>query len=73
MEWTQLERGDINSVISEWRQFLNEDPDSQPMRFRIYHSSLRDFLEDEVALAEYDRAVALSALGKIPGFLDGDQ
>ena len=70
-EWTHLGPGDIKDVISEWRQFLNEVPDSQPARFRIYHSSFRDFLDDEVALHEYDRAVALSALEKIPGFLDG--
>jgi len=71
MEWTHLGPGDIKEVISEWRQFLNEDPESQPPRFRIYHSSFRDFLAGEVDLSEYAGAAALSALEKIPGFLDG--
>jgi len=70
MEWTHLEPGDIKDVISRWRGFLNEDPQSRPPRFRIYHSSFRDFLDDEVALSDYHRAVAVSALGKIPGFFD---
>jgi hypothetical protein len=72
VEWTRLEPGDVQDVISEWRQFLNEVPGSRPVRFRVYHSSFRDFLDSEVALHEYDRAIAMSALEKIPGFLDGE-
>ena len=70
MEWTHLGPGDIKNVLFQWREFLNEDPQSQPARFRIYHSSFRDFLDDEVALSDYHRVIALSALEKIPGFLD---
>ena len=46
MEWTHLDPGDIKGVITEWREFLNEDPDTQPPRYRIYHRSFAEFLDD---------------------------
>jgi hypothetical protein len=30
MEWTHLEPGEVNSVITDWREFLNEDSDPIP-------------------------------------------
>jgi hypothetical protein len=68
MEWTRLEPGDIKKVIADWREFLNEDPDSQPSRYRIYHRSFAEFLEAEENLRWYDSQIATTALSKIPGF-----
>jgi hypothetical protein len=68
MEWTRLEPGDIKNVIAAWREFLNEDPDSQPSLYRIYHRSFAEFLEAEENLRWYDSQIATTALSKIPGF-----
>ena len=72
MEWTHLDPGDIKSVIADWREFLNEDPDKQPPRYRIYHRSFAEFLDDEENLRWYHSQIATTALSKIPGFPPGD-
>jgi hypothetical protein len=72
MEWTHLDPGDIKSVITEWRQFLNEDSISRPPHYRIYHRSFADFLDEEENLRWYHNKIATTALSKIPGFLSGD-
>ena len=69
MEWTSLEPGDIKSVIDDWRKFMNEDADSQPPRYRLYHRSFAEFLEAEENLRWYHNQIAITALAKIPGFL----
>lgn len=68
MEWTHLDPGDIKDVITEWREFLNEDPDTQPPRYRIYHRSFAEFLDDRENLRWYHSQIATTALSKIPGF-----
>jgi hypothetical protein len=72
MEWTNLDPGDIQNVIAEWREFLNEDPDSQPPRYRIYHRSFAEFLDDQENLRWYHSQIATTILSKIPGFLPRD-
>jgi AAA ATPase domain len=63
-QWTQLEPGDVTSVIQEWREFLNPDGD----RYRIYHRSFAEFLDEEENLRYYHEQIVQSALAKIPGF-----
>lgn len=72
MEWTHLDPGNIKSIIDEWREFLNDDPDSNPPRYRIYHRSFAEFLEAEENLRWYHSQIATVALSKIPGFLPAD-
>ncbi len=72
MEWTHLDPGDVKNVITEWRQFLNEDSTSQPPHYRIYHRSFAEFLDEEENLRWYHNQIATTALSKIPGFLSGD-
>lgn len=72
MEWTHLEPGDVKSVVTDWREFLNEDSDSEPRRYRIYHRSFAEFLDTEENLRWYHSQIATAALSKIPGFLSGD-
>lgn len=72
MEWTRLDPGQIKSVIDEWREFLNEDYESQPPRYRIYHSSFSEFLDAQENLRWYHSQIATTALSKIPGFLPDD-
>jgi hypothetical protein len=71
-EWTQLRRRPIKRVIDNWREFLNVDESEDGDRlYRIYHASFQDFLKDEVGLVKYHDRIAVTALRKIPGFLDG--
>jgi len=72
MEWTHLDPGDIKNVITQWREFLNEDPGGQPPLYRIYHRSFAEFLDDQENLRWYHSQIATTALSKIPGFLTGD-
>jgi len=67
--WTTLEDGDIRRVLTEWRQFLNEEEGErdEPM-WRVYHASFREFLREEVGLREQHATIARAALSKIPGF-----
>lgn len=67
-EWTRLGPGDVNGVISDWRQFLNEDSDRKPSYYRIYHRSFADFLDTEEDLRWYHDQIVTTALSKIPGF-----
>jgi hypothetical protein len=71
-EWTHLEPGDVRSVITDWREFLNEDSDGKPPHYRIYHRSFAEFLDAEENLQWYHGQIATAALSKIPGFLSGD-
>ena len=70
MEWTSLEPGDIRGVVDEWREFLNEDEGTKPPRYRIYHRSFAEFLDEQENLRWYHAQIAETALAKIPGFLD---
>jgi len=59
-------------VIEKWRQYLNQSKleQGEPL-YRIYHASFQDFLKEEVGLVKYEDGIAVTALRKIPGFLDG--
>lgn len=72
MEWTHLGPGDVNSVISDWREFLNEDSGSKPSHYRIYHRSFAEFLDIEEDLRWYHNQIVTTALSKIPGFFTED-
>ncbi len=67
--WPHLETTSIREVIRVWREFLDEErPGQGPPLYRIYHTSFRDFLREEVGLTPYHDAIVLTALNKIPGF-----
>ena len=71
-EWTQLPPPRIREVIRDWRQFLNETPSAcgEPL-YGFYHTSFQDFLAVEgVGLRPSHERIAMTALAKIPGFLD---
>lgn len=71
-EWTNIEPARIREVIRDWRPFLNETPSAtgEPL-YRIYHASFQDFLAEEgVGLQPYHEKIAMTALAKIPGFLN---
>jgi hypothetical protein len=72
-EWTELKPTRIKRVIDEWREFLNVDePKEGETLYRIYHASFQDFLKEEVGLVQYHDKIAVTALRKIPGFLDDE-
>jgi AAA ATPase domain len=71
-EWTRIDPPRIREVIRDWRPFLNEVPmeTGEPL-YRVYHASFQDFLAEEgVGLKPYHERIAMTALRKIPGFLD---
>jgi hypothetical protein len=70
-QWTSLEPGEVQDVVKEWREFLNEDAANRPPLYRVYHRSFAEFLDDQENLRWYHDQIVTSALGKIPGFLDG--
>jgi len=70
VEWTGLEPSAVRSVIRSWREFLNEDVNSRPTRYRIYHRSFAEFLDEQEDLRWYHNQIATHALSKIPGFLN---
>lgn len=64
--WTGLPHQVVQSVILEWREFLNEEViESGEPFYRIYHASFRDFLEDAVGLRTYDDVIARSMDRKV--------
>lgn len=67
VEWTRLELGDVRAVVTEWREFLDEDERSDPAKYRIYHRSFADFLDQKEDLRHYHDLIAGAALAKIPG------
>lgn len=71
-EWTHLEPGDVKSVITDWREFLNEDAESKPSHYWIYHRSFAEFLDVEENLQWYHSQIATTALTKVLGFFPGD-
>ena len=64
MQWTGLGPGDVMDVVREWREFLNEDA----RRYRLYHRSFAEFLDEQENLRYYHAQIADSALAQIPGF-----
>lgn len=72
VEWTELAQMRIREVIEKWRQYLNQNETEQgESLYRVYHASFQDFLKEEVGLVRYEDRIAVTALRKIPGFLDG--
>lgn len=69
VQWTKLSPLVIKEVIDAWLEFLNVSEDAEGTdRYRVYHASFQDFLQDAVGLKQYHDQIALSALNKIPGF-----
>lgn len=69
-EWTGVDPARIRDVLRDWRPFLNETPSAagEPL-YRVYHASFQDFLAEEgVGLQPSHERIAMTALGKIPGF-----
>jgi hypothetical protein len=65
-EITNLALRDAKRVLDEWREFLNETETKTDGRlYRLYHSSFRDFLDEEVNLTSYHKLIATRAEEKI--------
>jgi hypothetical protein len=43
---------DVRPVIKEWREFLHAEQEDGEVRYRLYHSSFREFLHSPDALGE---------------------
>jgi hypothetical protein len=71
-EWANVEPARVLDVIWDWRPYLNEErATTGELLYRVYHASFQDFLAEEgVGLKPYHEKIALTALAKIPGFLD---
>ncbi len=51
--WTKLSQGQVKTSIQLWREFLEEGQVKDQHRYRIYHSSFKDFLTEQVDLTRY--------------------
>ncbi|MET7898566.1 AAA family ATPase [Streptomyces mirabilis] len=73
-EWTGVDPPRVRDVLHDWRPFLNETPSpSGEALYRVYHTSFQDFLAEEgVGLRPSHERIAMTALGKIPGFLNAE-
>ena len=60
----------IKEVLEDWSEFLNSENTDDDKRYRVYHVSFADYLQDKVGLAEYHSTISDAAISKIPGFLD---
>lgn len=45
-KWTGFDAARIKTAIGLWREFLEEDRTSGKKKYRVYHTSFRDFLEE---------------------------
>jgi hypothetical protein len=64
-DWARLPRGRVRTVLREWREFIEDDGTGR--RFRLYHTTFAEFLDEEEDLAYYRDLVVDSALARIPG------
>ena len=64
-DWAQLPRGRVRMVLREWREFIEDDATGR--RFRLYHTTFAEFLDEEEDLAYYRDLMVQSALARIPG------
>lgn len=64
-EWTKVPTLRIKDVIKDWIEFLDVLQSDKNSLYRVYHSSFRDFLEEEVGLQKNDIKIANIALEKI--------
>jgi hypothetical protein len=59
-----VETDEVEDVLAEWAEFLHEEP-GDPPRLRLYHNTFLEFLEREVKLDRYARAIATAMAGKV--------
>ena len=57
-KWTGKEAGQIRHAIRQWREFLEESDISGDHRYRVYHTSFKDFLGEEVELKRFRMMIA---------------
>lgn len=71
-QWTGIKLASIQSILAEWRPFLNEEHSADgELRYRVYHASFEDFLIATVSLTDEHRQIAETTLAKLPGFKAG--
>jgi len=63
-DWTGLGPAEVKGVLRQWREFLNEVDG----RWRLYHRSFADFLDEHESLPYYHDQISQTALDKVPGF-----
>jgi hypothetical protein len=67
--WPALDPARILAVVAYWRPFLDEvRPAGEPPRFRVYHASFKNFLEEVEGLGLYEDLIIDSALAAVAGF-----
>lgn len=47
MKYSQQSQLTVQEFLKDWTQFLQEQKNYQPSRYRFYHESFRDFLENQ--------------------------
>jgi hypothetical protein len=56
--WTRQEAGQIRRAMRQWREFLEQDDLDGERTYRVYHTSFRDFLAEQVDLRRFRMMIA---------------
>jgi len=69
-EWTKLRPSQVRGVLGTWREFLHEEKRVDGAKlYRIYHTTFREFLQDEVdpGLVGFHDMISDSGLEEVRG------
>jgi hypothetical protein len=56
--WTGLPGVKIQAALRQWHEFLEMDQSGGYTRYRVYHTSFKDFLDQQVRLEHYNELIA---------------
>lgn len=67
VQWTQRSAVDILEVLEQWMEFLDQPIAKREKRYRLYHSTFREFLEREIepGLQASHQLIATHSLKKL--------
>lgn len=57
-KWTGKEAGQIRHALRQWREFLEEDDLGGERTYRVYHTSFKDFMGEQVDLVRFRMMIA---------------
>lgn len=57
-KWTRKDLGQIRHAIRQWREFLEKEDVGGVEKYRVYHTSFKDFLGEQVDLKRFRMMIA---------------
>jgi len=56
--WTGLPAEKIRAALRQWREFLELEQSGGETRYRVYHTSFKDFLDQQVSFEKFNLMIA---------------